>query len=382
MLKFSNVKEIPTMYRLCISLPVNRDYEGDIWLESQDGGVILGPLSVSGRVADTIAAEHKNAMRNPLLPYGDPPTGTYKITGFRETGEASKLRNDLYGQLGAIVLLPWSGDAALADAVGRFEILIHGGAPGVNGSLRMGSGHFRVSDSTMAALKEHFIRSGQPLWAICSERTERSAPLVGEAAGAGRYESWTSMPQTASGMRPALAVSVGEYGPGNGADIGNGIVEVDSEADAPSIIEKAGDKLIECARDLGLKTLDGFGGTPIPDAALEWTAPAAKLAGGLAGAGELFANGQAQAAYDAAGSLLKEVIPDIAAIVAVSFAAPTLVEATVAIGIGSAVAGMTLSAGAILVTSAVVTVGVAAAVAMTTEKLTKVCVDLATEHLH
>ncbi|MYM28345.1 hypothetical protein GTP58_08415 [Duganella sp. CY15W] len=370
------------MDQLCIHLPINRDYEGEIWLEDGEGRILLGPFPISGRVADTIAAEHKNPTRDPLLPYGDPPTGTYKLVGIRETGGASKLRADLYGRSGAFVLLPWSGDAALADATGRFEILIHGGAPGAAGSLRMGSGHFRVSDATMAALTAHIEYAGLPQWVVCGETGTPATPAAGKPAAADALRAWTAHRPSSTGTRSSLAVSVGEYGPDGGGAIGDGVIAVNAEADAPSIIGQAGDKLIESARDLGLKTLDTYGGTPVPNELIDWTAPAAQLAGGLAGAGELLANGQTAAAYDAGKATLLEVIPGIAALVAVDIAAPTLIEATVAVGIGSAVAGMTLSAGAILVTSAVVTVGVAAAVAMGTEKLTKVIVDLADEHLH
>ena len=365
------------MRQLCIRLLSSRDLEGEVRIEDERGRVRSGPFPISGRAADPIAAAHGNPERNPLLPYGDPPTGVYRIGGLRETGAASGLRTDLYGRAGAIVLLPWSGDAALADAVGRFEIFIHGGAPGKAGALRMSVGHFRVSNEAMAALSVELRGPDRPEWAVCLEE-DQDAVALGERSPGGRW----SVPQAP--MRPThapLSVSFGEYSPTDNPEIGEPRVDVDPEAEPTSIAEQAGDQLISAARDLGLETLDTFGGDPIPNEAIGWTEPAAKLAGGLAGAAELLSNGQTEAAYDAAKDSLINAIPDIAAVIAVDVAAPSLVETAVAVGISTAVAGMTLSAGAILVTSAVVTVGVAAAVAMGTEKLTKVCVELAQKHL-
>jgi hypothetical protein len=235
------------MQQLCIRLPGDRDFEGDIWLENADHQIVLGPFPISGRAADSISIEHKNATRDPLLPYGDPPTGTYKIAGIRETGRASRLRQDLYGRSGAIVLVPWSGDAALADATGRFEILIHGGAPGVNGSLRMGSGHFRVSDATMGALRTHFEAAGLPLWAICEESEADAMAAAGTSANARVLPAWTVCQPAVASSRQALAVTAGEYGPGGDAAIGDGFVMVHPEADAPSIVAQAGDWLVEAA---------------------------------------------------------------------------------------------------------------------------------------
>jgi hypothetical protein len=369
------------MRRLCINLPANRDFEGEVWIEDETGQLAAGPFPVSGRAADSIAAQHHNPDRDPRFPYGDPPTGAYKIVGLRETGAANGLRPDLYGRAGAIVLQPWSGDAALAEAVGRFEVLIHGGAPGDKGALRMGAGGFRVSDEALAALRAEVQGPAAVIWAVCGEDGE--LPEAG-ASSRGLQEPVDWPVASAPRPRPswtALGVMAGEYSPTDDPDIGQGRIQVDPAADTPSIVQQAGDELVGAARDLGLTTLDAFGGKPIPEPVIAWTEPAAKLAGGLTGAGELFNDGQTEAAYAAAKSAIVDVMPDVAAGVAVDAAVPTLVEATVAIGIGSAVAGMTLSAGAILVTSAVVVVGMSAAVAMGTKKLTEVCIDLAKKHL-
>lgn len=365
------------MRQICIRLPSNRDLEGEVHIQDEHGHVRSGPFPISGRAADPIAAANGNPERNPLLPFGDPPTGVYRIGGLRETGAANGLRKDLYGRAGAIVLLPWSGDAALADAVGRFEILIHGGAPGDAGALRMSVGHFRVSDATMANLIAELRGPEHPEWAICLEE-DQDIMTLGVRLPADRW-SVPQMPRRAT--RAALTVTFGEYSPTDDSDIGQARIEVNPQAEPESIVEQAGDQLMSAARDLGLDALDTFAGKPIPNKAIGWTEPASQLAGGLAGAAALLYNGQKDAAIDAAKETLLGAIPGIAATIAADVAAPTLVETTVAVGVSTAVAGMTLSAGAILVTSAVVTVGVAGAVAMGTEKLTEVIVDLAKKHL-
>ncbi len=366
-----------SMRRICILLPFDRNLEGELSIQDQTGRVTEGPFAISGRAADSIAAAHGNPQRNPLLPYGDPPCGLYKIGGIRESCAATGLRPDLYGRAGAIVLLPWSGDAALADAVGRFEILIHGGALSERGELRVTSGHFRVSDAVMAALKTELRAPDAPQWVACTEEGASWAAINSELSSSG----WSQTPPAIRTSRAALAVTFGEYSPTDDPELGAARLEVDPQNEATSIAEQVGAAVVSVAQDLGLQTFDTFGGQPIAKEDIAWAQTAANLAGGLAGAGELYSNGQVEAAYDAAKETLVAAMPDIAAVVATDIAAPTLVEATVAVGIGSAVAGMTMSAGAILVTSAVVTVGIATAVTMGAEKITEVCVDLAKKHL-
>ena len=307
------------MRQLCIRLPSNRDLEGEIHIEDEHGRVTSGSFPVSGRAADPVAAANGNPGRNPLLPYGDPPTGVYRIGGFRQTGAATGLRTDLYGRAGAIVLLPWNGDAALADAVGRFEILIHGGAPGHAGALRTSVGHFRVSDAAMAALRASMRDPDGPEWAVCLEENQ-DALVLGTRSPADRW----SVPQGLGRPRASLAVTFGEYSPTDNPEIGHPRVEVDPQAESESIIAQAGAQLLSAARDLGLNALNTFGGEAIPKEAIAWTEPASKLAGGLAGAGELLANGQTDAAIQAAKDSLLGAIPDIASVIAVDLAAPML----------------------------------------------------------
>lgn len=152
-----------------ITLPVDRDYTGSIWIEDETGAILTGPFRIAGRCADSIAGEHGNPSRAPMLPYGDPPTGQYKVKAIATSGTGSKYRSDLYGRGGVIVLVPLSGDAALADANGRFEILIHGGAPSRDGRLRAGAGHFRVSDTDLVGLIAQVQQANGDVLADCRD---------------------------------------------------------------------------------------------------------------------------------------------------------------------------------------------------------------------
>jgi hypothetical protein len=134
------------MHRIIVTLPENRDYAGTLRLEDEDGDVVAGPFAVCGRADEAAARRHGNASRNPLLPFGDTPLGRYRIEHILPSGTGTQRPADRYGPHGVIVLTPTAGDAALADANGRFHLLIQGGAaaPGqrlrpTNGSLRLGN---------------------------------------------------------------------------------------------------------------------------------------------------------------------------------------------------------------------------------------------------
>jgi len=88
---------------------------------------IPGPITTCpclGISDNSQAIAHHNPARNPLLPYGDTPTGVYKGTVI-PPGDL-----DGYGQWRRIFLTPVSGDGVKAEqAPGlRAGLLIHGGA--------------------------------------------------------------------------------------------------------------------------------------------------------------------------------------------------------------------------------------------------------------
>jgi hypothetical protein len=201
-----------------IRLPLDRDDTGSIWIEDGERCIVAGPFRVAGRCADSIAQEHGNPSRTPTLPYGDPPTGHYKVKSIATSGAGSRYRSDLYGRGGAIVLLPLSGDAALADANGRFEILIHGGALSPDGRLRATSGHFRVADADLAALVAGVEQANGSVLADCHEVRASGADaeaVADEVSTSDLCAADTFSLAAAAPIRPAPRhlVAFGEYSP-------------------------------------------------------------------------------------------------------------------------------------------------------------------------
>lgn len=148
------------MYRLIVSLPVNRDVEGSLRLEDDDGRVIAGPFGVCGRADREAAGRHGNPSCNALLPFGDTPLGRYRMTGILPTGLKDNLSADRFGPYGVVVLQPMAGDAALADANGRFCIVIQGGKLGPGRRLRPTNGSLRLADSNQKKLVRALRKRG------------------------------------------------------------------------------------------------------------------------------------------------------------------------------------------------------------------------------
>jgi hypothetical protein len=375
--------------RITIQLGANRDRTGYLSVCDDLGGVLAGPFPVSARAADSIASENGNPTREPVLPFGDPPTGRYKVVDAIPTGQGTPYRGDLYGDEGAIVLAPVSGVAALADACGRFQILIHGGRPSDDGRLRMSSGNFRVFDHDLKSLIDA-VKSGAGISIVeCEEsldlgRGGLSLSLEGHDDG-DLPERAAIVP--AAGLRTGFGrqqqfVAFGEYSPGDPdpANLGKGQVAVDATEESPSIASQIGSEVVSTARDLGLDTLDRFGGKPIPTEGIGWTEPAAKLAGGLWGAAQLSSDGQQDAAIDAAKSTIVEIIPDAAGAGMAAALAPELIEPTLAVALGTAAMGVTLPVSAIVVTGIVITVGVGVAASMAGKKIAEVGIKVIKDH--
>jgi hypothetical protein len=112
--------------KILIRLPTNRDRAG--WLEVLDdeGATLFGPARAAGRAHDALAIRHGNATRDPLLPYGDTPTGQYLVTGVLATG-GSGPDPAAWGEEPLVLLQPIGGEAAIADTYGRFRLFIQGG---------------------------------------------------------------------------------------------------------------------------------------------------------------------------------------------------------------------------------------------------------------
>jgi hypothetical protein len=116
------------------------------------GGVNVCPCL--GIADNSQAIAHGNPARNPLLPYGDTPTGVYTGTVI-PPGDV-----DGYGEYRRIFLTPISGDGVLAEKPpgNRAGLLIHGGK--LNplytwwDGLRPTYGCVRVPDTGMKAIMD------------------------------------------------------------------------------------------------------------------------------------------------------------------------------------------------------------------------------------
>ena len=353
--------------RIHIDLNTDRDLIGNVTVSLIDERVIIGPFPVAARAADSIAANNGNPTRESVFPFGDPPTGAYRASEVVATGVGTPYRADLYGHRGAIVLLPVSGDAALADACGRFHILIHGGPPSADGRLRVSSGHFRVQDDHLETLMRFVSEACGRAVVICSERSTSgnepvSLDLDDDQLILAETEPAVAAPKAVRLERSRNLVAFGEYVPdvpGGPEDIIDGQVSVDSSDDTDTIYEQISDTAGNTARDLTLELANTATGGGVPGDALNWTEVLSEVAGTIAGAGEMAMNGQTGAAVDAVLSSLREIVPDaIGNAVAIELAAPTIVEATVAVGVGAAALGVELSVVGIGVTAVVVAVGI------------------------
>ena len=86
------------------------------------------------------------------MPYGDTPSGAYKILNVANTGDGTPYDKDKFGPNGALRLDPVSGDAATAKANQRSGLMIHAGRPSANGGLRPTNGCIRMSNDDIQSL--------------------------------------------------------------------------------------------------------------------------------------------------------------------------------------------------------------------------------------
>jgi hypothetical protein len=138
--------------RLVVKLPANRDFCGTLSLLDIRGAVILGPWPVAGRATDALAARFNNPSRDRRLRYGDTPLGIFALAGIIPTGGDTPFGAPEFGKCGAIALEPKGGEAAIAEANGRFALLIVGGPPARDGCLRSTAGALRASDAHVREL--------------------------------------------------------------------------------------------------------------------------------------------------------------------------------------------------------------------------------------
>ncbi len=154
------------MLSLTIGLPTSRSRCGTLTLAREEGEVLIDGVPVAGLASSILAAKNGNEIRDPILSYGNVPTGTYRLTGTYASGDGTRLPARHYGPHGIIALTPVSGQGLLAAGAGRGELLIHGGPLGPNDTLRSTAGALRLANADMMALR-NFIGSGSELSCLC-----------------------------------------------------------------------------------------------------------------------------------------------------------------------------------------------------------------------
>ena len=162
-----------------IELPTDRNRVGRLLLTDNDGFPLLGPYPVCGRANDFAASEHGNPTRSPLRPYGDTPTGQYRVRGFAATGAGTPYDTRKFGRSGMIVLEPLQSEAPIAGRNDGWVLLIHAGTPNPGSSLLYATnGSLRMYDNDLRELID-VIRGDPSL--ICTVRGTNefaASPLV------------------------------------------------------------------------------------------------------------------------------------------------------------------------------------------------------------
>lgn len=165
------------MLRILVRLTPERRRCGTLAVFDDAGELVFAPFAVAGLASTQAAKSGGNPARNPLLPYGDTPKGTYRARPLQPGEFAAS--SDL-GSGGAILLEPIAGDAALAEANGRFRLFIHGGRPGSAGALRATAGSLRVSDEALAILLALLANDAPALCGVFEQDEEDTTAQVVE----------------------------------------------------------------------------------------------------------------------------------------------------------------------------------------------------------
>lgn len=151
-------KEKHMPLELRVSLPNNRLNTGTVELVDPTTGLrVFGPVPALGRAARDTAKKKNNPDGISTLPYGDTPSGGYRIPYVLASGAGTNHPADTYGSAGVIVLDPVSGDALTAENNGRTGLLIHAGRQvssptPLPGHLRPTNGCIRMLEGDLAGL--------------------------------------------------------------------------------------------------------------------------------------------------------------------------------------------------------------------------------------
>lgn len=197
------------MHKLIVTLPRNRDFEGSLRLEDHNGRLLAGPFAVCGRADGEMARRYGNSSRQTVLPFGDTPLGRYRMAGVLPSGARTSLPAERFGPYGVIVLRPMAGEAALADANGRFYIVIQGGKLGPGRRLRPTSGSLRLADKDQKRLVRA-LRKSQHCVCDCVATAE---PATGRSVARSTAHEEADPPL--AGVLPSLTAMAGISGDGS-----------------------------------------------------------------------------------------------------------------------------------------------------------------------
>jgi hypothetical protein len=123
-------RQVKAMIEIVVELPTDRRKLDRLTLKDDAGEVLAVPFDAYGKSDNLTAINHGNASRDPLVPYGDTPLGSYEVPRAMATGPSTNCPDHSYGSSGALVLRPVGGQPLTAGANGRTGLLIHSGDPG------------------------------------------------------------------------------------------------------------------------------------------------------------------------------------------------------------------------------------------------------------
>ena len=180
------------MSKIVLMVPTGRRTCGRGALFGDDGRMSLGPFRILATANARIAAKHGNPERDPRLPFGHTPAGSYVVAGSLPPGYRHPHRPRRFGGGGALMLAPSAGVAAEAMTNGRRLMYLHAGPLDRRGRLRPTYGGLRVSEPTLAALLDAVNRAfmrGDPLASvevIDVQGPPRKSMLPADRVGEGR----------------------------------------------------------------------------------------------------------------------------------------------------------------------------------------------------
>jgi hypothetical protein len=148
--------------RIEITLPKDRTLPGKLQAFDDGDLLILDGIGCLGKSDNATAKLHGNPDRITTRPFGDTPTGEYRVVQLvAHLHSESEIHT--YGTFPSVLLDPLSGDALAAKQNGRTGLMIHGGVPGGGGRLRPTFGCIRIAENDERDLVALIVNSALAL---------------------------------------------------------------------------------------------------------------------------------------------------------------------------------------------------------------------------